>query len=232
VHPVPQALPWARRVLVIGGGDGLALREILKYRNIEHVTLVDLDPAMTTLFSRSEPLRALNHGSLTDQRVTVVNADAAQWLEQNQDNFDAIIVDLPDPSNFGLGKLYSVPMYRLMSRHLAEKGYAVVQSTSPYYAPRSFWDIDATLREAGLHTWPYHTYVPSFGEWGFILAGKRNDYTPPTHYDVPMKFLDADTTALMFRFPADMAPRQGEPNRLNEQTLVHDFERDWRNVIR
>jgi spermidine synthase len=193
VHPVPQALPWARRVLVLGGGDGLALREILKYRNIEHVTLVDLDPAMTTLFSRSEPLRALNHGSLTDQRVTVVNADAAQWLEQNQDNFDAIIVDLPDPSNFGLGKLYSVPMYRLMSRHLAEKGYAVVQSTSPYYAPRSFWDIDATLREAGLHTWPYHTYVPSFGEWGFILAGKRNDYTPPTRYDVPMKFLDGDT---------------------------------------
>ncbi|WP_186425444.1 polyamine aminopropyltransferase [Cupriavidus metallidurans] len=232
VHPVLQALPWARRVLVIGGGDGLALREILKYRNIEHVTLVDLDPAMTTLFSRSEPLRALNHGSLTDQRVTVVNADAAQWLEQNQDSFDAIIVDLPDPSNFGLGKLYSVPMYRLMSRHLAEKGYAVVQSTSPYYAPRSFWDIDATLREAGLHTWPYHTYVPSFGEWGYILAGKRNDYTPPTRYDVPMKFLDGDTTALMFRFPADMAPRQGEPNRLNEQTLVHDFERDWRNVIR
>lgn len=232
VHPVLQALPWARRVLVIGGGDGLALREILKYPRIEHVTLVDLDPAMTTLFSRSEPLVALNRGSLTDRRVTVVNADAAQWLEQDRESFDAIIVDLPDPSNFGLGKLYSVPMYRLLSRHLAEKGYAVVQSTSPYYAPRSFWDIDATLREAGLHTWPYHTYVPSFGEWGFILAGKRADYSPPTHYDVPLKFLDADSTKLMFSFPADMAPRAGQANRLNEQTLVHDFEQDWRNVIR
>ncbi|MGO4304775.1 polyamine aminopropyltransferase [Cupriavidus sp. RAF12] len=232
VHPVMQALPWARRVLVIGGGDGLALREILKYGHVEHATLVDLDPAMTTLFSRSAPLRALNHDSLTDRRVTVVNADAAQWLEQNRESFDAIIVDLPDPSNFGLGKLYSVPMYRLLARHLAEKGYAVVQSTSPYYAPRSFWDIDATLREAGLHTWPYHTYVPSFGEWGFILAGKRADYTPPARYDVPMKFLDADTTALMFRFPADMAPRAGAANRLNEQSLVHDFEEDWRNVIR
>ncbi|MEN7529774.1 polyamine aminopropyltransferase [Cupriavidus sp. DL-D2] len=232
VHPVLQALPWARRVLVIGGGDGLAMREILKYPHIEHATLVDLDPAMTTLFSRSEPLRALNQGSLTDKRVTIVNADAAQWLETNRESFDAIIVDLPDPSNFGLGKLYSVPMYRLLSRHLAEKGYAVVQSTSPYYAPRSFWDIDATLREAGLHTWPYHTYVPSFGEWGFILAGKRDDYTPPTRYDVPMKFLDAASTALMFSSPADMAPRQGNANRLNEQTLVHDFEKDWRNVIR
>lgn len=232
VHPVLQALPWARRVLVIGGGDGLALREILKYPRIEHVTLVDLDPAMTTLFSRSEPLRALNQGSLGDKRVTVVNADAAQWLEQSQDSFDAIIVDLPDPSNFGLGKLYSVPMYRLLSRHLAEKGYAVVQSTSPYYAPRSFWDIAATLREAGLHTWPYHAYVPSFGEWGFIIAGKRADYAPPSRYDVPLKFLDADSTKLMFSFPADMAPREGQANRLNEQTLVHDFEQDWRNVIR
>lgn len=232
VHPVLQALPWARRVLVIGGGDGLAVREILKHKNIEHVTLVDLDPAMTTLFSRSEPLVALNQGSLKDARVQVVNADAAQWLEQHNEMFDAIIVDLPDPSNFGLGKLYSVPMYKLMSHHLAEKGYAVVQSTSPYFAPRSFWDIDATLREAGLHTWPYHAYVPSFGEWGFILAGKRDDYTPPTRYTVPLKFLDADSTALMFRFPADMAPREARANRLNEQSLVHDFEQDWRNVIR
>ncbi|WP_011299432.1 polyamine aminopropyltransferase [Cupriavidus necator] len=232
VHPVMQALPWARRVLVIGGGDGLALREILRHRNIEHVTLVDLDPAMTTLFSQSAPLRALNRDSLRDARVTVFNADAAQWMEQNAEVFDAIIVDLPDPSNFGLGKLYSVPMYRLLSRHLAEKGYAVVQSTSPYYAPRSFWGIDATLHEAGLHTWPYHAYVPSFGEWGFILAGKRSDYTPPTRYDMPMKFLDADSTALMFRFPPDMAPRAGHANRLNEQSLVHDFEQDWGNVIR
>ncbi|AOZ06081.1 polyamine aminopropyltransferase [Cupriavidus malaysiensis] len=232
VHPALQALPWARRVLVIGGGDGLAAREILRHRQIEHITLVDLDPAMTMLFSRSAPLRALNRDALRDPRLHVVNADAAQWLEQNTEVFDAIIVDLPDPSNFGLGKLYSVPMYRLLAHHLAEKGYAVIQSTSPYYAPRSFWDIDATLREAGFHTWPYHAYVPSFGEWGFILAGKRSDYTPPTRYDMPMRFLDAASTALMFRFPADMAPRAGQPNRLNEQTLVHDFEQDWRDVIR
>ncbi|MCL2635618.1 MAG: polyamine aminopropyltransferase [Betaproteobacteria bacterium] len=232
VHPVLQTLPWARHVLVIGGGDGLALREILRYPNIEHVTLVDLDPAMTTLFSHSAPLRALNQDSLLSARVNVVNADAAQWLEQNTEVFDAIIIDLPDPSNFGLGKLYSVPMYRLVAHHLAEKGYAVVQSTSPFYAPRSFWGINATLKEAGLHTRPYHVYVPSFGEWGFILAGKRGDYTPPAHYDMPMQFLDAASTALMFSFPPDMAPRSGHVNRLNEQSLVHDFEEDWSNVIR
>ena len=88
-------------------------------------------------------------------------------------------MDFPDPSNFGLGRLYSVPVYHLMARHLAENGYLVVQSTSPYFAPRSFWSVDATLKEAGLNTWPYHAYVPSFGDWGFILAGKRKDYAPP-----------------------------------------------------
>ncbi|WP_251864579.1 polyamine aminopropyltransferase [Achromobacter sp. Marseille-Q4962] len=232
VHPGLQALPWARNVLVLGGGDGLAVREILKHRNVERVTLVDLDPAMTGLFSRSAPLVALNQGSLKDPRVTVVNEDAGRWLETHAEVYDFIVVDFPDPSNFGLGRLYSVPVYHLMARHLAEKGYMVVQSTSPYFAPRSFWSVDATLQEAGLHTWPYHAYVPSFGDWGFILAGKRDDYAPPRALDVPARYLDPDTLRELFHFPADMPRLAMPPNRLNEQSLVRYFDEDWRKVIR
>lgn len=232
VHPTLERLPWARNVLVLGGGDGLAVREILKHKNIEHITLVDLDPAMTTLFSTSESLVALNQGSLRDPRVKIINQDAGQWLETHDQVYDAIVVDFPDPSNFGLGKLYSVPMYRLLSKHLSEHGYAVIQSTSPYFAPKSFWCINATLLEAGLHTWPYHAYVPSFGEWGFIIAAKRSDFTPPTHYVENMRYLDAETTRLMFQFPLDMHPIKVEPNRLNNQSLVHYFEEDWQQVIR
>lgn len=232
VQPIMEALPWAKNVLVLGGGDGLAVREILKHKNVEHITLVDLDPAMTTLFSTSEPLVALNASSLKNPKVQVLNQDAARWLEDNPQVFDAIIVDFPDPSNFGLGKLFSVPMYRLVSKHLSENGYAVVQSTSPYFAPKSYWCINATLKEAGLNTWPYHAYVPSFGEWGYVIAAKRHDYTPPDHYVEPMRFIDADATRLMFKFPADMQPVAVEPNRLNNQSLVHYFEEDWQNVIR
>jgi len=232
IHPLFETLPWAKNVLVLGGGDGLAVREILKHYNIEHITLVDLDPAMTTLFSTSEPLMALNLGSLKNPLVHVVNEDAGRWLEANQEIFDAIVVDFPDPSNFGLGKLYSVPMYRLLSKHLSENGYAVIQSTSPYFAPKSYWCINATLKEAGLNTWPYHAYVPSFGEWGFVIAGKRKDYTPPEKYAEPMRFLDGDATRLMFKFPADMQAVTVEPNRLNNQSLVHYFEEDWQAVIR
>ncbi|MET0264565.1 MAG: polyamine aminopropyltransferase [Duganella sp.] len=232
VHPVLEPLPWAKRVLVLGGGDGLALREILRYKNIEHVTLVDLDPAMTGAFSRREELVRLNHGSLTDPRVRVINADAAIWLQHNDDMFDAIIIDFPDPSSFALGKLYSVPFYGMVKKHLAANGLMTVQSTSPFFAPHAYWTIDATLREVGMKTRPYHAYVPSFGEWGFILASPQAEYTPPTSYRLPMRYLNADTTREMFIFPPDMAPLPMAPNRLNTQSLVHEFEQDWRRVIR
>ena len=232
VHPALETLPWAKRVLVLGGGDGLALREILRYQHVEHVTLVDLDPAMTAAFRQRAELVKLNGGSLSDPRVTVVNADAARWLEQTDDMFDAVIVDFPDPSSFALGKLYSVPFYGMLKRHLAANGLVVVQSTSPFFAPHAFWTIDATLREVGLATRPYHAYVPSFGEWGFILASPQGRYAPPTSYRLPMRFLNARTTAAMFDFPPDMRPLAMAPNRLNTQSLVHEFEQDWHRTIR
>ncbi|HSD37537.1 MAG TPA: polyamine aminopropyltransferase [Rhodocyclaceae bacterium] len=232
VHPALQSLPGARSVLVLGGGDGLAVRELLKYPKLEHITLVDLDPEMTKLFSTSETLTAINRHSLTNPRVKVINADAGQWLETDTGSYDAIIIDLPDPSNFALGKLYSVPMYRLVSKHLAEHGYVVVQSTSPYFAPHAFWCVVATLKEAGFYTWPYHANVPSFGEWGYVLASRHDSFTQPDHYNVPMHFLDASSTREMFHFPPDMLAPEVEPNRLNNQSLVHYFEQDWHRVIR
>jgi spermidine synthase len=232
VHPLMEALPWARRVLVLGGGDGLALREVLRYPNVEQVTLVDLDPAMTAAFTKREELVKLNKASFSDKRARVINADAAIWLQQNEEMFDAVIIDFPDPSSFALGKLYSVPFYGMVKKHLAANGLVVVQSTSPFFAPHAFWTVDATLRDVGLQTYPYHAYVPSFGEWGFILASPQLAYQPPTAYRLPMRYLNAQTTREMFAFPPDMQRLPMEPNRLNTQSLVHEFEQDWRRVIR
>jgi spermidine synthase len=232
VHPALEALPWARSVMILGGGDGLALREVLRYPNIKHVTLVDLDPAMTKAFASREELVRLNKGSLKDPRVTVINTDAAQWLQNTEQIFDAAIIDFPDPSSFALGKLYSVPFYGMLKRHVAATGLIAVQSTSPFFAPHAYWTIDATLQEVGLKTWPYHLYVPSFGEWGFVLASPQQAFKPPTSYRLPMRYLNAETTREMFNFPPDMQPLKMEPNRLNTQSLVHQFERDWRQVVR
>ena len=232
VHPALQTLPWARSVLILGGGDGLALREVLRYPDIRQVTLVDLDPAMTTAFTQRAELAQLNRHSFSDPRVRVVNADAAIWLQHNDDMFDAIIIDFPDPSSFALGKLYSVPFYGIVKKHVSEHGLIVVQSTSPFFAPHAYWTIDATLREAGLHTFPYHLYVPSFGEWGFVVATTQAQFEIPQAYHLPMRYLTGETTREMFAFPPDMQRLPMEPNRLDTQSLVREFEQDWRQVIR
>ena len=171
VHPGLASLPGAKRVLVLGGGDGLAVREVLKYPQVEQVTLVDLDPAMTDLFSTAPALVALNQGALKSERVRVVNADALQWLEESKEYFDFIVIDFPDPSNFALGKLYTAAFYRLIEKRLSANGLMVVQSTSPLYARQSFWCVVTTLESVGFKTAPYHAQVPSFGEWATSSPG-------------------------------------------------------------
>ena len=231
VHPGLATLPGAKRVLVLGGGDGLAVREILKYPQVESVTLVDLDPAMTRLFSTAPPLRKLNEEALQSPKVRIVNADALQWLEGSDELFDFVVVDFPDPSNFAIGKLYSAAFYRLLDKHLTAGALAVIQSTSPLYARQSFWCVVTTLESVGFTATPYHALVPSFGEWGFVLAGKRA-YRPPAKYEAPTRFLTPETTPALFEFPKDMARVDAEVNRLNNQVLVRYFENEWRQVIR
>ena len=230
VHPAMAAQGAPRRVLILGGGDGMAAREVLKYPTVESVTLVDLDAAVTQLFSSEPLLTRLNGDSLRSPRLHVVNQDAFSWLDGNREVFDVAIVDFPDPSNFALGKLYTLSFYRLLDEHLAADGYAVVQTTSPLVARRSFWTVVATIEAAGLSTWPYHADVPSFGEWGFVLAGRR-PYAPPARLVPGLRFLTPATLAAAFDFPADMARVDAPVNRLSNQVLVRTFEEEWAHVI-
>ncbi len=186
---------------------------------------------MTRLFSTAPALVALNGGALQSPRVKVINADALQWLEAAQESYDFIVVDFPDPNNFALGKLYTSAFYRLLEKRLSARGLMVVQSTSPLYARQSFWCVVATLEDVGLTATPYHALVPSFGEWGYILAG-RAPYALPAHLAVATRFLTVDSLPGLFHFPADMARIPAEVNRLNNQVLVRYFEQEWRRVNR
>ena len=233
VHPGLASLPGARRVLVLGGGDGLAVREILKYPGIENVTLVDLDPEMTRLFSTHPLLTKLNGGSLNSPKVHVINADAFVWLDQDTDMFDFVVVDFPDPNNYAIGKLYTSAFYRALERHVSRGGLFVVQSTSPLFARQSFWSIVETLKRAGLKTYPYHVYVPSFGEWGFTLAADADaSYSPPSTLPDRLRFLSAGDLAQLFTFPRDMQAVAVEPNRLNDQVLVRYYEKEFEAINR
>jgi spermidine synthase len=227
VHPAMLAANSPRRVLILGGGDGLALREVLRYPSVASVTLVDLDPKMTRLSESFPPLGELNHHSFRDPRVRVINGDAMIWIERVRDTFDAVIVDFPDPNSFALGKLYTTRFYRLLRARLAPHAAISVQCTSPLIARRSYWCIVRTMEAAGLHVVPYHAAVPSFGVWGFALA-RQQPFDAPLHVTMPMRFLDDATLAAMFVFSRDMAPVPVEINRLDNQMLVRYYEEEWR----
>jgi spermidine synthase len=229
IHPGLSSVPAPRRVLVLGGGDGLAVREILKYPQIESVTLVDLDSEMTRLFSTHALLTQLNQKSLQSPRLHLVTADAFPWVDSNTDSFDFIVIDFPDPTNYSLGKLYTTAFYRAAARHLSTQGVMVVQSTSPMFARDSFWCIADTLKQAGLRTYPYHVYVPSFGEWGFVIAS-FHEYLPPTSLPSGLRFLDVSGLPALFQFPPDMAPLPMPANQLNDQVLVRLYDQDWKDI--
>jgi spermidine synthase len=231
VHvPVAALGRVPRRVLVLGGGDGLAARELLRYAEIERIDLVDLDAAVTDLF-RDVPLASkLNGGALSDPRVHVINADAFRWLEETPgESWDLAVVDLPDPSNYSVGKLYTDTFYRLLRERVGVRGVAVIQSTSPAFARQTFWSIATTLEEAGFRIAPYHAYVPSFGDWGFILAGGAG-LTAPTKLVSPpsgLRFVDDEVLDDLFRFPRDIDRIEAPVSRLNDQKLVPIYTREW-----
>ena len=232
VHPALSTSASAerplRRVLILGGGDGLALREVLAHP-VQAVTLVDLDPAMTDLGRDFEPLAELNRRALSDARVEVVNQDAMIWLETAPGGFDAAIVDFPDPNTFALGKLYTRRFFQLLAEHLTNDAAIAIQATSPLFARQSYWCIVETMKAAGLVTRPYHVAVPSFGEWGFVLAKKtafEAPRLPPS--GIALRFLNTQALAGMFEFAGDIGPVAVEINRLDNQRLVHYYEAEWR----
>lgn len=229
VHPAMAAHGGPQRVAVLGGGDGMAVREILKYPSVTSITLVELDPAMTRLFSQNDTLARLNGGALLSPKVTVVNTDAFQWLQDTPEVFDVIVVDFPDPTNFAIGKLYTQSFYALLEQRLAASGYAVVQTTSPLVARRSFWTVVQTIESVGLRTVPYHAHVPSFGEWGFVIASRR-PWHLPSALPTGLQFLSLDTLPLLLDFPLDMARVSAEVNRLSNQVLVTTYGQEWGQV--
>ena len=227
VHPAMTVQGGPRRVLVLGGGDGLALREILRHPSVEAVTLVDLDPGMTRLANEFPPLAELNDYALADPRVMVVNQDAMIWLEREGPPFDVVIIDFPDPNTFALGKLYTTRFYKMLKARLAKDAAVAVQCTSPLSARKSYWCIIRTMEAAGFFVRPYHAAVPSFmSEWGFALA-RLAPFDPPPSAPAGLRYLDDNSMAGLFILSADISAVPVEINRLDNQVLVRYCESEW-----
>lgn len=237
VHPLINLCEKASNVLVLGGGDGLAVRELLRYESIERITLIDLDPAMTRLATQFDPLVQLNEHALTHPRVEIINEDAFVWAKQAASGkpFDAVVIDFPDPGSYSVGKLYTTYFYQALRKHLSTDAAIAIQCTSPLVAPKSYWCILHTLRTSGFDVTPYHAAVPTFGVWGFALARiasheeEKRMAMPPNmiHSIAGLRFLNESTMRSLFELPADQQPIDVPPNRLNDQILVRLYDTEW-----
>jgi len=228
VHPPMLLSPSRESVLILGGGDGLAVREVLKYPDVQRIVLVDIDPEITRLAREHPALLTVNQRAMLDPRVELVHEDAFNYLQTGAERFPVILVDLPDPEHESLGKLYSQEFYKMIENRLAAGGMISVQSTSPYFARETYWCIAHTVTSAGFQTLPYHIYVPSFGDWGFVLASNRaiptKTLTPPD----TLRYLTPELWEASRIFDSDSSEIATEISTLDKQIILHYYEIGWK----
>ncbi|MFW2545423.1 polyamine aminopropyltransferase [Primorskyibacter sp. 2E107] len=235
VQPALGLAPRVASVLILGGGDGMATREVLKHDDVERVTLVDLDPRVTELFRDTADLAALNDEALRDPRVMIINQDAWQFVEESEETFDIVILDLPDPKNIALSKLYSHEFYSMLVQRLSGAGLIVTQAGAPLFAREAFWSVAHTLAETGnplspgegLAVLPYHAHIPSFGEWGFVMASFAE--LAPRTLTLPdgMKFITPEIWSAARVFGADTSEVPAEVNTIQSHALVGYYIEGW-----
>ncbi len=222
VHPLLNLHPNPKDVLILGGGDGCAAREILKYNQVQNITLVDLDSEMTRIALEHPVLSEINQHALEHEKVTVINQDGYNFLEQENKYYDIIIIDLPDPKSIELGRLYSFEFYKLCDKVLRPNGLIITQAGSPYFAGRAFKCIDKTMEKAGFSTVPIHNQVITLGEWGWVLGSKslsktqfKNALLNLEFNGIPTKWINHDAMKLMTSFGKDFTPDQKDVIEIN-----------------
>ncbi len=229
IHIPMNLVKHRENVLILGGGDGLAAREVLKYSDVKKITVVDLDKEMTDLAVKNTVMAELNEGSFKNPKVEILNEDAFKFLENSKQYFDVIIIDLPDPNNSALARLYSKEFYKVVKQKLARDGVVVTQASSPFFSPEAFWCINETMKSAGFkYTKPYHSYVPSFGDWGFILGANKKIDESSIEINVPVKYIDKGIIMDLFYIPKDVRRENIQVSTLNNPQVLHYYLSGWK----
>ena len=230
VHVPLSLAKYKNNILVLGGGDGLAAREILKHKEVQKITVVDLDEEMTNLAKTNRIVKELSQSSFENPKVKIINTDAFKFVENANEYFDVIIIDLPDPNNSSLARLYSREFYKLVRKKLAKNGLVVSQSTSPFFSPEAYWCVNETMKSAGFsNTYPYHVYVPSFGDWGFILASNVDvDFNKEFKFDIDTKYLDKETFKKAFVIEKDIQRTGINFSTLDRPAILDYYLKGWR----
>ena len=222
LHPKPE------RVLILGGGENLASREALKNRSVLQIDVVDIDSTMFHLAKTNRFLKKINGGAAWNSKVNLISQDAFTFLFTNENKYDVIISDLPDPTTEAIARLYSKQFFLMAKRNLTEKGVFVTQSGEIYFSNTVFSCINNTLNEVFQEVKPYHTYIPSFGDWGFIVA-KNSAFSVKDLQLLPteLTYLDNEQAQQSFKLPKDIKIAKTKINTLDHPVILDYFIEDW-----
>ena len=227
IHPAMSLAPSRENVLIIGGGDGLAAREILKYEDVKTIKIVDIDPEMVNLCATHGLITKFNENSLKNPKVKYIAEDGWVFIKNSEEFFDIIILDLPDPRSEQLSKLYSKSFYLMLGNHLSRGGMICIQSSSVFFTPNTYWCIYNTLEDAGFYVKPMHTLVPTFGDWGFVLASNEKLHTEDIKIKVSTRYLNEDAIKDIFKFSKDISWRDTEISTINNSMIMYYYIEDW-----
>jgi spermidine synthase len=220
VHPLLTIAGKKENVLILGGGDGLAIREVLKHKEVKRIDLVDIDPEMTRLGKELHQLATLNQHSLDNNKVHIHHQDAFTFINQAGILYDRVIIDMPDPHNEAINKLYSKEFYSMIIKRMTPNGYLASQSSSPFFTHRTYWSIEATLNAVFNDTLSYHVNIPSFGAWGFHLARRNSAFPEQFNFTIDTRFLTDATMQAATVFAKDTQKIIDSPvNTIMEPTL-------------
>ncbi|MER2491118.1 polyamine aminopropyltransferase [Catenovulum sediminis] len=228
IHPAMQRHHNVKSVLLLGGGDGLATRELLNYPQVQSITVVDLDPAVANLAKHNVYLSQLNKQSFLNDKVEILHLDAFVYLSDAQQYFDLIVIDLPDPKTISLARLYSKQFYQMVKSRLTANGIMVTQATSPFFATKAFWSIHNTIADSGFKkVIPYHVDIPSFGDWGFVIACKARCKQTTQHLP-DTRFYTPELEPALMIFPADINTRDSKVSSLDKPHVLYYYLEGWK----
>lgn len=170
VHPAMSLLDHPQRVLILGGENGMALSELLKYSQIETIDLIPLDTALLTLAASNTLFTKVNKNALKSGRIHILTADLMYQLAHMKEQYDLIVIDLPDPKDVLTNQYYTKEFYQLCLTALSDHGVIVTQSGSPYFATEAFGLIANSMKAAGFQTTQLHNQIMTAGEWGWTIG--------------------------------------------------------------
>ena len=228
VHPLMSIEGRRNNILILGGGDGLAAREVLKYPDVKKIHLVDIDPEMTRISKELPILKRLSNKSMFSEKLTAFNEDAFTFINQAGIKYDRIIIDMPDPHNEAINKLYSREFYTMIKNRMNPEAILVTQSSSPFFTRHVFWCIEETLAAVFEYTSSYKTAIPSFGIWGFNMAKNNADFPDNYEFEVPTKAITSESMQASMIFGKDISKVSTLVNSIMEPKLYQFYIEDLR----